>query len=115
VAFFTLEAEFTGFIKGVKEAFWLWGLYKEVNRFISLLTPLNGDNKGAIDTVYNFKHYSCTKYTLLKFQGVRECVLRGYVTIKYVCIVEMAANGLIKALSPVKYKAFLGLLNLYRP
>jgi hypothetical protein len=51
----------------------------------------------------------------LKFQGVREYVLKGHVAVNYVLIVEIAADGLTKALSLAKHKAFLGLLNLYRP
>jgi hypothetical protein len=50
----------------------------------------------------------------LKFQGVKECVLKGSITVNYVPIEEMAADGLIKALSPVKYKAFLTLFNLHK-
>jgi len=115
VAHSTLEAEFTGLIEGTKEALWLRGLYSEINRLVSGLITLYGDNKGAIDTAYNPKHYSRTKHTLLKFQGVRECVSEGYITVKYVPTEEMAADGLTKALSPVKHKAFLALLNLHRP
>jgi len=58
VALFTLEAEFTGFIKGIKEALWLKGLYSKIQCPIKGLTLLLGDNKGVIETAYNLKHYS---------------------------------------------------------
>jgi hypothetical protein len=65
--------------------------------------PLKGDNKGAIDTAYNPKHHSRTKYTLLKFQAVRESVSEGYITVEYVPTVEIPADGLTKALTPTKH------------
>jgi hypothetical protein len=115
VAHSTLEAEFTGLIEGTKEALWLRGLYSEIQRPIQSPTPLKGDNKGAIETAYNPKHHNRTKHTLLKFQGVRECVTEGYITVTYVPTEEMPADGLTKALTPVKHRAFLALLNLHRP
>jgi len=74
-----------------------------------------GDNKGAINTAYNLKHYNYTKYTLLKYQEVKESVIEGNITITYILIGEILADGLIKALTPAKYKQFLRLLNLSRP
>jgi hypothetical protein len=62
-----LEAEFTGLIEGNREALWLRGLYSEIQRPIQGPIPLKGDNKGAIETAHNAKHYSRTKYILLKF------------------------------------------------
>ena len=64
---------------------------------------MKGDNKGTIDTAHNPKYYSRTKYTLLKFQAVRENILEGYITVEYVPTVEIPADGLTKALIPTKY------------
>ena len=58
VAHSTLKAEFTGLIEGSKEALWLQGLYSEINRPVSGPITLYSDNKGAIDTAHNPKHYS---------------------------------------------------------
>jgi hypothetical protein len=115
VAYSTLEAEFTGLIEGNREALWLRGLYSEIQRPIQGPTPLQGDNKGAIDTAYNPKHHSRTKHTLLKYQGIRESVTEGNITISYVPTEEMPADGLTKALPPAKHQQFLTLLNLSRP
>jgi hypothetical protein len=104
VAYSTLEAEFTGLIEGNREALWLRGLYSEIKRPIQGPIPLRGDNKGTIDTAYNPKYYSRTKHTLLKFQGVRESVSEGNITIDYVPTEEMPADGLTKALTPVKHE-----------
>jgi len=62
------------------------------------------DNKGVIDTVYNPKYYNRTKYTLLKYQGVKESVTEGNITITYMPTGEMPVNRLTKALTLAKYK-----------
>jgi len=63
-----------------------------------------GDNKGIINTVYNPKHYNRTKHTFLKYQGVKESVIEGNITITYVPTGEIPADKLIKALTLAKYK-----------
>jgi len=74
-----------------------------------------GDNKNIINMVYNPKHHNYTKYTLLKYQGVKESVTKGNITIMYMPIGEIPVDRLTKALTPAKYKQFLRLLNLSRP
>jgi len=115
IAYSTLEAEFIGLMEGNREAIWLRGLFSELERPIQGPIPLMGDNKGVINTAYNPKHYNCTKYTLLKYQGVKESVTEGNITITYVPTGEIPVDGLTKALTPAKYKQFLKLLNLSRP
>jgi len=110
-----LEAEFTGLIEGNREAIWLRGLFSELKRPIQGPVPLMGDNKGVIDTVHNPKYYNRTKHTLLKYQGVKESVTEGNITVTYVPTGEIPVNRLIKALTPAKHKQFLKLLNLSRP
>ena len=78
-------------------------------------TLLIGNNKGAINTAYNPKYHNCTKHTLLKYQGVKESITKGNITITYIPIREIPANRLTKALTPAKHKQFLRLLNLSRP
>ena len=74
-----------------------------------------GDNRGAINTVYNPKYYNRIKHTLLKYQGIKKTVIKGNITVTYIPIGEILVNRLIKALTPAKYKQFLKLLNLSRP
>jgi len=74
-----------------------------------------GNNKGAINTIYNPKHHNYTKHTLLKYQGVKKSIIKGNITIIYVPIGEIPVNRLTKALTPAKHKQFLKLLNLSRP
>jgi len=115
VAYSTLEVEFTGLMEGNREAIWLWGLFFELERPIQGPVLLMGDNKGVIDTAHNPKYHNRTKYTLLKYQGVKESVTEGNITVTYVPTGEMPADGLTKALTPAKHEQFLKLLNLSRP
>jgi hypothetical protein len=115
VAYSTLEAEYTGLMEGNREALWLRGLYSEIEHPLQEPTPIMGDNKGAIDTAYNPKHHSRTKHTLLKYQGLRESIMEGNITVTYLPTEDMPADGLTKALPPVKHEKFLALLNLSEP
>ena len=114
VTYSTLEAEFTGLIKGNREAIWLRGLFSELKRPIQRPIPLIRNNKGAINTTHNPKHHNRTKHTLLKYQRVKESVTEGNITVTYIPTGEIPANGLTKALTPAKHKQFLRLLNLSR-
>jgi len=110
-----LEAEFIGLMEGNREAIWLRGLFSELERLIQGPILLIRDNKGAIDTIYNPKHYNRTKHTLLKYQGVKESITKGNIIITYIPIEEILANRLTKAITLAKYKQFLRLLNLSKP
>jgi len=115
IAYSTLKAEFTRLMEGNREAIWLRGLFSELERPIQGPIPLMGDNKGAINTAHNPKHHNRTKHTLLKYQGVKESVTEGNITVTYIPTGEMPADGLTKALTPAKHEQFLRLLNLSRP
>ena len=115
MAYSTLEAEFTALIEGNREAQWLRGLYSEIDRPLQDPTPLKSDNQGAIETAHNPKHHSRTKHTLLKFQGVRESVSEGNITISFVPTEDMPADGFTKALSAPKFERFIQLLGFSEP
>ncbi len=72
VALSTLEAETDVLIEGIREVFWIIGLFKELERPISRPIVLYRDSQNAITTVYNPAFHSRTKYTLLKYYYVRE-------------------------------------------
>ena len=115
VALSTLEAEYDGLLEGCREALWLRGLFKEIQRPLQDPTPLKGDNQGAIETAHSAKHHSRTKHTLLKFQAVREAVQAGHIAVSYIPTADMPADGLTKALPVPKHKLFLLMFGLDRP
>ncbi|KAK0659746.1 hypothetical protein QBC41DRAFT_237123, partial [Cercophora samala] len=45
--------------------------------------PLLSNNKGAIKTVYNTKHYRRTKHIFIKFYRVKEVVATKIIVITY--------------------------------
>ncbi|KAK2074722.1 hypothetical protein P8C59_008906 [Phyllachora maydis] len=73
----------------------------ELYRPIDHLITLYGDNQGSIIVANDPALYARTKYTLLKFQYVREQVKAKIVTIIYLNTKYMPADGLTKAL-PVR-------------
>ena len=111
VTYSTLKAKYTALIEGNRKALQLRGLFSEIQRPLQGPTPLKSDNQGAIETAHNAKHHSRTKHTLLKFQGVRESVAEGNITVSFVPTEDMVADGLTKALPAPKFERFLQLLN----
>src|SRR6266566_7337261 len=70
VALSTLEVETDAFIKGIREVFWIIGLFKELERPIPRPIILHNDSQNAITIAYNLVFHSRTKYTLLKYHYV---------------------------------------------
>ncbi|KAK2067992.1 hypothetical protein P8C59_001691 [Phyllachora maydis] len=98
IALSTLEAETNGLTEAIREVQWIIGLFSKLHRPIDHPITLYGDNQGSITVANNPALYARTKYTLLKFQYVREQVKAKIVTIIYLNTKYIPANGLTKAL-----------------
>ncbi|KAK2069804.1 hypothetical protein P8C59_004351 [Phyllachora maydis] len=98
IALSTLEAETNGLIEAICEVQWIIGLFSELYRPIDHPITLYRDNQGSITVANNPALYARTKYTLLKFQYVREQVKAKIVTIIYLNTKYIPANRLTKAL-----------------
>ncbi len=72
VALSILEVETDAFIKDIREASWIIGLFKKLEQFISRFIVFYNDSQNVITIVYNFVFHSRTKYMLLKYYYVRE-------------------------------------------
>ncbi|KAK2069249.1 hypothetical protein P8C59_003846 [Phyllachora maydis] len=83
IALSTLEAETNGLTEAIREVQWIIGLFSELYRPIDYPITLYGDNQGSITVANDLALYARTKYTLLKFQYVREQVKAKIVTIIY--------------------------------
>ncbi|KAK2069247.1 hypothetical protein P8C59_003844 [Phyllachora maydis] len=83
IALSTLEAETDGLTEAIREVQWIIGLFSELYRPIDYPITLYRDNQGSITVANNPALYARTKYTLLKFQYVREQVKAKIVTIIY--------------------------------
>ncbi|KAK2074613.1 hypothetical protein P8C59_008807 [Phyllachora maydis] len=83
IALSTLEAETDGLTEAIREVQWIIGLFSELHRPIDYPITLYRDNQGSITVANDPALYARTKYTLLKFQYVREQVKAKIVTIIY--------------------------------
>ncbi|KAK2067134.1 hypothetical protein P8C59_000894 [Phyllachora maydis] len=83
IALSTLEAETDGLIEAIREVQWIIGLFSELYRPIDHPITLYGDNQGSITVANDPALHARTKYTLLKFQYVREQLKAKIVTIIY--------------------------------
>ncbi|KAK2075437.1 hypothetical protein P8C59_009565 [Phyllachora maydis] len=83
IALSTLEAETDGLTEAIREVQWIIGLFSELYRPIDYPITLYGDNQGSITVANDPALHARTKYTLLKFQYVREQVKAKIVTIIY--------------------------------
>ncbi|KAK2068854.1 hypothetical protein P8C59_003470 [Phyllachora maydis] len=78
-----LEAETDGFTEAIRKVQWIIGLFSELYRPIDYPITLYRDDQGSITVANNPALHARTKYTLLKFQYVREQVKAKIVTIIY--------------------------------
>lgn len=108
----TVEAESDAFVEAIREAQWLIGFFRELERPIIGPLRLFGDNTGSITTAHDPALHQRTKHTLLKFHYIREQVKKGVVAISYIDTNHMPADGLTKALNSFKFRAFIDLLGL---
>ncbi|KAK2066305.1 hypothetical protein P8C59_000134 [Phyllachora maydis] len=83
IALSTLEAETDGLTEAIRKVQWIIGLFSELYRPIDYPITLYRDNQGSITVANDPALYARTKYTLLKFQDVREQVKAKIVTIIY--------------------------------
>ncbi|KAK2072753.1 hypothetical protein P8C59_007088 [Phyllachora maydis] len=83
IALSTLEAETNGLIEAIHKVQWIIGLFSELYRPIDYPITLYRDNQGSITVANDPALHARTKYTLLKFQYVREQVKAKIVTIIY--------------------------------
>ncbi|KAK2072788.1 hypothetical protein P8C59_007123 [Phyllachora maydis] len=83
IALSTPEAETDGLTEAICKVQWIIGLFSELYRPIDYPITLYRDNQGSITVANNPALHARTKYTLLKFQYVREQVKAKIVTIIY--------------------------------
>ena len=109
----TCEAEYMALNEAGKEAIWLryilrdLGLIKEADS-----TLLWGDNKGSISLSGNPEFHRKTKHIESKWHWIRKQVELGVLNIQYIPTKLMAADGLTKALPPMAFRTFRGMMNM---
>ena len=71
-----------------------------------------GDNQGALALASNPEYHARTKHIDIQWHFVREQVEAGAVTLHYISMAEMVADGLIKPLAGVKFQQFIKALGM---
>ena len=73
-----------------------------------------GDNQGAIALASNPEYHARTKHIDIQWHFVREQVEANAVTLQYISMAEMVADGLTKPLAHVKFQQFVKVLGMKR-
>lgn len=77
-----------------------------------IIIPLKGDNQWLIALVYNLVFYSKTIDINIQYHYICNEVASQKIELPYVLIKEMIADGLIKALTYVKFHCFIEQMNM---
>lgn len=116
IALSTCEAEFVGLCEAVKEAKWIRNFLTELHlneKFLPNDFLIFSDNQAAISIINNNLNYSKrSKHIDLKYLYTRNEIEDGNIKINYIPTNMMAADGLTKALSPVKVKKLNKLIGM---
>ena len=99
--------------EGGKEAAWLRYLLTELGfQKMSIPVTLYTNNQGSIALSNNPKFYHQTKYIYIQFYWICKALYMGQLQIIYVPIVEMADDGLIKALPVSRFLEFWRIIDM---
>lgn len=113
VALSSSEAEYIALTEATREVNWIKGLFSEIQRPLSVPTPLVSDNQTAITLANNPKHHNRTKHQLIRFSYVREAILNKVVSLQWVRTDKQPADGLTKVLSRALHLKFQDMLGLH--
>jgi hypothetical protein len=112
VATFSIYAEYVGQANVIKQACHLIQFFGEVYCFPNLPLKIYADNQSAQALARNPEFHAKAKHIQLSIHFQREKVENGQVELIHIASEEQAADGLTKPLSTVKFKRWVGLLNL---
>ena len=87
-------------------------MLSELEERINNLILIFDDNQGIIALVKNPIDYKRTRYINVSYYFVRELITNRTLTLIYIPINKMIADGLIKVLTLVKFASFIKILSL---
>jgi hypothetical protein len=109
------EIEYMTLSKTAKKAIWIREFLRELefrSRNDDQLVLIFADNKSAIDLIINSLYHKRTKHIEMRWHWIRKMMNRKKITLRYLSISEMIADGLIKSLSVFAFSKFRIMLNL---
>lgn len=111
VALSSTEAEYIALTQATKKATWLQLLMTKLellgvdNQHAKIV--MKGDNQGSIALAHNPVYHSQSKHIDIQHHYIRDEVKAGRIELSYIPTGEMIADGLTKALEPVKFLTFV--------
>ena len=97
-----------------KEAVWLGFLLAEIG-FQEKSTPvtLYADNQGLIVLANNSEFHQCIKHIDVQYYWIQGAISMQQLKVTYIPTIEMAANGLTKALPAPAFLKFWRMIGMY--
>jgi hypothetical protein len=106
------EVEYVAATRASQEAIWLRQLLQQLGVTQGQPTTVLGDNQGAIALANNPGDHPRTKHIQLRYHFIRFAISDGQIQLDYVPTLQMAADGLTKALTKGKHAYFMRLLGM---
>jgi hypothetical protein len=94
----TMDAEFSALSQATREATWFRALLGELGYEQLAPTPVNCDNRAAIELSKDNKHHNRAKHIDIRHHHVRDMVRTGATVVPYVRTGENLADQFTKAL-----------------
>ncbi|CAL1391452.1 unnamed protein product [Linum trigynum] len=99
VALSTTEAEYKASAMAAQECVWLVQLLQNLGQQVNYSVPIYCDNQSAMRLVENSVFHARTKHVEVQYHFIREKVLQGFVSMKYVNTEDQVADIFTKGLS----------------
>lgn len=97
------EAEYCALAMSAADLFWIRQLLKDLHVFSSSPPILWCDNQSAIQLARNPVFHGRTKHIEVDFHFIRERVVRGDISLQYVCTELQLADIFTKSLTSVRF------------
>ena len=107
------ESEYVALSEADKEAIWLKQLLHQLETISKKMpTVVWADNQEAIALAENPEFHRRIKHIDAKYHWIREAVADGKISLKYLPINKMIADGLTKPLNAKKFAVFLSMMGM---
>ena len=92
--------------EAIKEQIQLSNLFKQLG-LTYIKNPIRTDSQSAIALAHNPEYYIRTKYINIQYHFIREVLEKYLADISYILTNAQIADGLTKALNPIKFEKFI--------
>lgn len=107
------EAEYHSSATTVAELIWIVGLLKDIDFQIKLPVDIYSDSKAEMHIAANPVYYERIRHIEIDCHFIREKILQGLITTKYIHIKEQPVDILTKGLNKVQHEYLSSKLGVY--